>query len=237
MDSVLYLGKTEIHYRVRYSHKIRRKRIEVTPDAIEIIVSQGTPDAEVTAFVTKHADRIFIAREELRQKAKRPVEESEQYFSGGKVTFRGRRLAVRVERHPGSRPEVIYRNRFHVIIPESTSQEDEEAVIRETLTRWMKRRIRDDAREIAREYGAPLGLAFQGIRIKEQKNIWATCGRDGILHLNWHLVRLPRKALEYAVVHELAHLRHRNHSQEFWELVEKMLPGWREYAGMMDGVY
>jgi len=60
-------------------------------------------------------------------------------------------------------------------------------------------------------------------------------GRDGILHINWHLVHLPRKALKYAVVHELAHLKHRNHSQEFWELVEKMVPGWREYAGMMDG--
>jgi len=55
-------------------------------------------------------------------------------------------------------------------------------------------------------------------------------GRNGILHL----FRLPRKALEYAVVHELTHLKHRNHSKAFWELVEKMLPGWREYAGMMD---
>ena len=100
----------------------------------------------------------------------------------------------------------------------------------------MKQRVRDDAREIAREYGAPLGLVFHGIRIKAQKNIWATCGRDGILHLNWHLVRLPRKALEYTVVHELAHLKHRNHSKAFWGLVEKMMPGWREYAGMMDGV-
>jgi len=235
MKQVITIGNSEIPYNIRCSQKASRKRIVVTLAHIEVVVKKGTPDNEVEAFVLEHADEIFIAREELRQKAKRPVEESEQYFSGGKITFRGRRLAVRVERHPGSRTEVIYRNSFYVHLPESTPQEDEEAVIRDTMIRWMKRRVRDDAREIAREYGAPLGLAFQGIRIKEQKNIWATCGRDGILHLNWHLVRLPRKALEYAVVHELAHLKHRNHSQEFWNLVEKMMPGWREYAGMMDG--
>jgi hypothetical protein len=56
----------------------------------------------------------------------------------------------------------------------------------------------------------------QGVRIKDQKHVWGSCGPDRIVNLNWHLIFAPKTVLEYAVVHELCHLRHRNHDRSFW---------------------
>jgi predicted metal-dependent hydrolase len=63
------------------------------------------------------------------------------------------------------------------------------------------------------------------VRIKDQKHVWGSCGPDRIVNLNWHLIFAPKTVLEYAVVHELCHLRHRNHDRSFWGAGRHTLAG------------
>jgi hypothetical protein len=74
----------------------------------------------------------------------------------------------------------------------------------------------------------------QGCRIKDQKHVWGSCGIDRVVNLNWQLVFAPRTVLEYAVVHELCHLRHRNHDRSFWGLVGTILPDWEARKVWLD---
>lgn len=97
-------------------------------------------------------------------------------------------------------------------------------MIENSLLLWLERRIREDARDFVRRHGEPNGLNPRGIQIKDQKHVWGSCGQDRQIHLNWHLIFAPRPVFEYAVVHELSHLRHRNHEPEFWRLVGSILP-------------
>jgi predicted metal-dependent hydrolase len=101
---------------------------------------------------------------------------------------------------------------------------------------WLRARLRDDCIEIAHAFGKPLGLSFRTVRVRAQKNIWATCGKDGTLFINHQLIKVPRKVLEYVVAHELAHLRCRNHSERFRELVGRMVPGYKGYQDALDGI-
>lgn len=50
---------------------------------------------------------------------------------------------------------------------------------------------------------------------------------------NYELIKLPIECIEYIVVHELAHLRHLNHSKDFWKLVEEYLPNYKEQRDRM----
>ena len=65
------------------------------------------------------------------------------------------------------------------------------------------------------QYAKKMGLNPSGIRIQELKNRWASCSADGTLNFHWRCVMAPITALEYIVVHELAHLKHPNHTPEF----------------------
>ena len=67
----------------------------------------------------------------------------------------------------------------------------------------------------------------KGLRIKDQKQIWGSCSARGLINLNWRLILAPEPVFEYVVVHELCHLRVRNHQKEFWQLVAQILPGLR----------
>ncbi len=71
-------------------------------------------------------------------------------------------------------------------------------------------------------------FAFNRIWIKNQKTCWGSCSRDKNLNFNWRIAILPDHLAEYIVVHELCHLKHLNHSKQFWALVESILPNYAQ---------
>jgi predicted metal-dependent hydrolase len=66
------------------------------------------------------------------------------------------------------------------------------------------------------------------LRIKTQKSRWGSCGPNNDINLNWLLMLAPAAALEYVVVHELCHIKHKNHSAAFWQLVAEHLPNYQQ---------
>ena len=79
------------------------------------------------------------------------------------------------------------------------------------------------------EYFAQImGLAPTGIKITSAQKRFGSCsGRNSICY-SWRLMLYPPEAIDYVVVHELAHIVHKNHGAEFYKLIEKYLPDYKE---------
>ncbi len=76
---------------------------------------------------------------------------------------------------------------------------------------------------------APLvGVVPGEVTVKELGYHWASCGVGGALNFHWKTVMAPQTVIDYIVVHELCHLHHRDHSDAFWNEVDKVLPRYRE---------
>lgn len=75
---------------------------------------------------------------------------------------------------------------------------------------------------------AKVGVQSGRISVKELGYRWASCLSDGDLHFHWKCMMAPATIIDYIVVHELCHLRHRDHSAAFWNEVDKVLPDYRE---------
>jgi len=72
-------------------------------------------------------------------------------------------------------------------------------------------------------------VPYPEVSIRFMTSRWGSCQPlKGKITLNTHLILYSRKCIEYVVVHELSHFVYPNHSQEFWDFVAMMLPGWKE---------
>ncbi|MBS5065230.1 MAG: M48 family metallopeptidase [Hungatella hathewayi] len=80
-----------------------------------------------------------------------------------------------------------------------------------------------------------MGVTYGRITIREQVTRWGSCSAKGNLNYNWKLILVPKELLDYVVVHELAHRREMNHSNRFWEIVEKELPDYRQRRKALKG--
>ena len=87
---------------------------------------------------------------------------------------------------------------------------------------------RKDLTARAAFFAARMGVSYRRIAIRHQKSKWGSCSAKGNLNFNCLLMLTPEHVRNYVVVHELCHLRHMNHSVQFWEELERVLPDYRE---------
>lgn len=72
------------------------------------------------------------------------------------------------------------------------------------------------------------GIAVSRVAVRNQRTRWGSCSPRGVVSLNWRLVQVPEAVRDYVILHELAHRRHLNHSQRFWDEVRRLCPGYEE---------
>ncbi|MCD6120586.1 MAG: M48 family metallopeptidase [Spirochaetales bacterium] len=76
-------------------------------------------------------------------------------------------------------------------------------------------------------YSKVYGLRYRRISITRAEKRWGSCSSKGSINFSYRLIMTPPEIVDYVVVHELAHLKHHNHSGKFWREVERMLPEYR----------
>lgn len=130
--------------------------------------------------------------------------------------------------------EVSFRNGFIVALPDYVTDDAQDAIVEDALKFWLKRQVKDDIHQIVNQYALKHGLRPKAVRVKNQKHLWGSCSKDGTIHLNWHLVYTPKAILEYAVVHELCHLKYRTHGSEFWDFLKTIMPDYQKRKTWLD---
>ena len=102
--------------------------------------------------------------------------------------------------------------------PEPTDRE------RETYIR----RAREELPGKVARYAAEMGLYPAGVTITGARTRFGSCSGKNRICFSWRLMQYPEEAIDYVVVHELAHIRHKDHSKAFYDCVAQILPAWRQ---------
>lgn len=73
-------------------------------------------------------------------------------------------------------------------------------------------------------YKNMIGVEPKNIRVMELQNRWGSCTEQGNLNFNFKCMMAPLSVIDYIVVHELAHIKYKDHSSDFWNIVDKVIP-------------
>ena len=74
------------------------------------------------------------------------------------------------------------------------------------------------------EWRSKVGVEMPRVVIADQKKRWGSCDYCGTIRLNWGIIQAPIRLVDYIVVHELVHLRHRGHGRDYWQSVGRVIP-------------
>ena len=103
---------------------------------------------------------------------------------------------------------------------------------KERLIKWLKENAKRIFAKLVDEKSRQTGLAYKSVGVGSARTRWGSCTADNRLTFSFRLLYAPKGAIEYVVVHELAHVKHKNHSKAFWLEVEKYIPDykiWRKW--------
>lgn len=185
-----------------------------------VVKSSGASAGEIEKILLKKAVWITYAKEKFRQKKGRAPdfsEESQLYFKGecyDIVLIQGERKHAKLEFVNGIF-EIKYGRydemAFHQQV-DSFYKVQSELYIPPSVERWS---------EI-------MNLFPERISFRKARRQWGSCSSKNGLSFNTRVMKLPESVIEYVIVHELAHIVHKHHQKDFWKLVGRYMPDYRE---------
>jgi len=211
-----------VPYEVRHSTRAKRLQAAVRDGRIEVVVPRWARPVHVRAFVAEAAPWMVKKAATLQQHSGTVL--PALCVTGATVLLEGAEVALRVVAVAGRRSRVVLADELVLEVPSTPGPIEPRT--RRSLLSWLKERARQVASGHIERYAPQLGSYPSGLRIKAQKTVWGSCGSTGLINLNWRLIGAPPSVFEYIVVHELCHLKQRNHGPRFWQLVASLMPGY-----------
>ena len=218
-------GSTTIPFVILRSRR-RRKTIEITLDPAEgVLVSAPAdiPSEDVARVVHRRAG--WIVREST-QATLHPA--PKQFVSGESLPYLGRQVRIFVDSSEVRRASVHFDHwTFRIVVPNRVVGEARRRAALGAVTPWYKQRAQERLTARARVWIEKLGMAPTRLLTRDQRQRWGSCAPDGTIRFNWRVVMAEPSLIDYVILHELLHLKIRNHSPEFWEKMAAFMPDYK----------
>jgi predicted metal-dependent hydrolase len=188
----------------RRNARARRLVLRLSRDRSGIIVTLPPRVSRSEALDFARKSSRWIGDRLKSEPAARPLR------AGGAVVIRGESRQIL---HSGSRRGPVALTKAAVIVS------GDEAHLSRRLLDWLKAQAKRDLITASEFYAGAMGVKFHHLSVRDQKSRWGSCSSDGTLCYSWRLILAPPFVLDYVAAHEVAHLKHMNHSRNFWRLV------------------
>jgi hypothetical protein len=179
--------------------------------------SDGVARVTVPRRGSISAARDFVARnigwleQQFQRLADQPNTAAE-WKVGSEILFRGE--LVRIDAEDGK-----IRIGTELIICADLA-----ADLRPVIQKHFRKLAQQELPSRVQELSALHGIEVSRVSVRNQKSRWGSCSRKGTISLNWRLIQTPLFVRDYIILHELAHRRQMNHSNKFWQEVERLCP-------------
>jgi len=190
-------------------------RVRAATQDVVLTIPERSNQRDAEGFAHRHAE--WIAHRMAR------LPERQLFLPEAEIPFRG---VPHILSHTSPRPSgttgPVWVDPSHT--PPAICTGGDPLHFERRLTDFFRREARRDIEAAARRHAAKVERAPISISLKDTTSRWGSCSARGALNFSWRLILAPPFVLDYLVAHEMAHLRHHNHSDEFWSLTKHLCP-------------
>ena len=217
--------------------RIKNIYIRVKPDLnIYVTAPKRVTKKYIYELIEKRKDWIEEKKEDIKKKSIYDISKKE-LVSGDEIYYLGRRYLLKVVK---SREEniILDGKMMYMYINIKEKEEFKNSDIRRKhnlLDIWYKKEALKLFDTLLKKYCSIMNLEINSFTVKKLKSKWGSC--DVIkkhITFNSELMKYPQSAVEYIVIHELAHLIEANHSKKFHNIVSLYMPEWKKKKKILD---
>ena len=217
----IQLGHTDVAYAFRRA-KRRTIGMAVGPDGLEVSAPRWVSVGEVEMALREKADWIARKLVEMDERQQQLGAARIDWRDGVVIPYLGNDLQVVLDS-----TQALKKGAAHLdgaVLRLGLPMHADAAQIRDAAQAWLMRQAKQLFAQRLDHFAPQLQVLWRKLSLSSAATRWGSAGADGGIRLNWRLIHHKLDIIDYVVAHELSHLRVMNHSPQFWETVESVVP-------------
>ncbi len=206
----------DLDYTIKRSPRRRKLTITVERDCSVVVhAPESTSEEKIQRVVAAKRQWIFDKIHHPQKYRDLPHPPGKELVSGESALYLGRHYRIEVVKTGLS--AIRFNQRFYIPAAHAGKRQE---VLREWYIHRAEAKIIPRVKHHARE----LGVTYAGVKIVDNLYRWGSCTLNNNVNFNWRLIKAPMFVIDYAIVHELAHLIEANHTPRFWNIIRAQAP-------------
>lgn len=216
------------NYRIEYTllrKKVKNINLRIKPDCtVQVSAGAFVSITDIEAFILKNGGRIIAALEKFSDKQKNEI----QFLSGEKAFLLGKEFTLEIAE--SNKNEYQIENEKLILFVKNSNDFENRKCVYDALKRDCAQKIFPDIfKEIYPNF-RNVCKSIPELRIRNMKTQWGNCRPNkNIITLNLRLAEYDINVIRFVLCHEFCHFIHPNHSNAFYDELEKVMPDWRKY--------
>ncbi len=219
MNSIKY-GTQIIEFDIKRKATLKNSYIHIDKNGVLIKTDTKTTLEEIKKMVEKKSSWI-LKKQSLFNKER----VTNKIDTGSRLYYMGKSYYVNIVKDETvSKITINFTySKFSITTPKIYT----DVTLKNAIEDFYKNKAIEKIIPITKKLAKDIGVEPQHIGFRYSKKRWGSCSTTNRISFNYHLMKLPASLIEYVIVHELTHIIHHNHSQDFWKTVQKYLSDYK----------
>jgi predicted metal-dependent hydrolase len=203
-----------------YTHivnkKLKHTYLTFDEEANLIIKSPKVSQRYIEQLLLKKSSWINRSREKILQKKGKVSNFTELYFQG-------QCYPLILRKHDKKKVKFIFQEERFIL----HYQAYDETLFQKHIDKFYKEKATEVIPVLVDDWAETMNLSYNKLSFRKTKRQWGSCSGQNALSFNSMCMKLPEDVLQYIIVHELAHIKHKHHQKSFWDCVESYMPSYK----------
>jgi len=211
--------KYNFNISIKRTNRLKTVSLKVKNQEVVLSVPKFVTDSEIDNIIER---KINWIRNKLAIEKKNNFNIKRKYENGEKFLYFGSEYSLKIK-HSNS-DNVYLDNNIMIVEVKNNSK----AVhIRNILNNWYIAESKKYLIKTTNYYEVLIGVSVNKLIFGKYKSKWGSCNSKKTISYDWRIIMAPLEVIHYLIIHELCHIKHLNHSNDFWKTVEKYMANYK----------
>ena len=225
----LKIKDLEIPIDIKSYKNSKSVKIYFKGNALKIIKPKRLSMAALMAILKKEEEKLY---EKYTKIITSQISTIKQWVTGEEIHYKGKKIAIIREIKDISKIKVnldLKQKQIIITLPEKISQEQAKMNVDKLIKKLLKNNTEAVIAERLPYLSEITGIDYNQVKVRDATTRYGSCmPHKKNLYFSSRIVMLPEDKIDAIIVHELCHMKHKNHNREFYDLVAKYIPNYKE---------